>query len=83
MPYYVYILLCEDGNYYTGYAKHINLRVKQHMKGTGARYTRMHRPKSLVYTEKFELRGEAMRREKEIKKLSHNEKHKLICRAKV
>ncbi|MFQ5836441.1 MAG: hypothetical protein ACE5HG_01160 [Candidatus Bathyarchaeia archaeon] len=27
MPYYVYVLLCEDGSYYTGYAKDIDSRV--------------------------------------------------------
>ena len=25
MPYYVYVLLCEDGSYYTGYARDIDL----------------------------------------------------------
>ena len=78
MPYYVYVLICEDGSYYTGYAKDINSRVKQHMTGIGARYTRLHRPKRLVYTEEFDTRGDAVRREREIKKLTHDKKHKLV-----
>ena len=48
-----------------------------HMQGKGARYTKMHKPKKLVYTEEFCTRKEAMRREKEIKKLGHEEKKKL------
>jgi len=78
MPYYVYVLLCEDGSYYTGYARDIDLRVRQHMRGIGARYTKMHRPKRLVYTEEFDIIGEAMKREREIKQLSHEEKYRLV-----
>ncbi len=78
MPYYVYVLLCEDGSYYTGCAKDIDLRVKQHERGDGARYTKLHRPKRLVYIEEFDTIGKAMKRERKIKKLSHDEKHKLV-----
>jgi putative endonuclease len=72
------MLLCEDGSYYTGYTKNIDLRVKQHKIGTGARYTKLHRPKKLVYTEEFDTIREAMKRERKIKKLSHKEKNKLV-----
>jgi len=82
VPYYVYVLLCEDGSYYTGYAKDIDSRVKQHMRGAGARYTKLQRPKRLVYTEEFDTIGEAMRREREIKMLSHEEKRKLVSRSR-
>ena len=78
LSFYVYILLCEDGSYYTGYAKDVDLRVDQHKRGAGARYTKIHKPKRLVYTEEFATIIEAMKREKEIKKLSHDEKHKLV-----
>ncbi len=78
MPYYVYILVCKDGSYYTGYAKNIEQRVEQHRKGQGARYTRMHGLKKMVYVEEFNSRSEAMKREREIKSLSHSEKHRLI-----
>jgi len=47
------------------------------MKGTGARYTKLHRPKRLVYTEEFHTIREAMKREREIKRLSHEEKRRL------
>ncbi len=79
LPYYVYILRCKDGSYYTGHAKNVERRVKMHKRGQGARYTRMHEPEKLVYVEKFESRGEAMRREKRIKTLSHNKKQQLIA----
>ena len=78
MSYYVYIIRCKDGSYYTGHAKDVQKRFEMHKKGRGARYTRMHEPEKLVYTEQFESRGEAMRKERKIKKLSHNKKQQLI-----
>ena len=79
MPhYYVYILRCKDGSYYTGHAKDVEKRFEMHKKGRGARYTRIHEPEKLVYTEQFENRGEAMKRERKIKKLSHDKKQQLI-----
>ena len=76
--YYVYILLCRDGSLYTGHAKNVERRLEMHKKGRGARYTRIHEPEKLVYVEKFESRGEAMRRERQIITLSHDKKQQLI-----
>jgi predicted GIY-YIG superfamily endonuclease len=78
LSYYVYILRCKDGSYYTGHAKDVEKRFEMHKKGRGARYTQMHEPEKLVYTEEFESRGEAMRRERRIKTFSHNKKQQLI-----
>jgi len=78
LSYYVYILRCKDGSYYTGHAKDVEKRFELHKKGRGARYTRMHEPEKLVYMEEFESRGDAMRRERRIKTLSHNKKQRLI-----
>jgi len=78
LSYYVYILRCKDGSYYTGHAKDVKKRFEMHKKGQGAKYTRMHEPEKLVYTEEFESRGEAMRQERRIKTLSHDKKQQLI-----
>jgi len=75
--YYVYLLLCEDGSYYTGYTKNIASRLERHKEGRGARYTRMRRPKKIVYVEEFNTRRFAIRRERQIKALNHAEKQKL------
>ena len=40
MPGYTYILLCNDGSYYTGSTKDVELRLEQHMNGEGANHTR-------------------------------------------
>ena len=78
IPYYVYILLCQDGSYYTGYTKHIESRIEYHKQGLGAKYTRMRKPERLVHVEEFKSHIEAMRREGEIKSLSHKQKAALV-----
>jgi len=77
LPYYVYILLCSDGTFYTGYTKNVEERTKQHICGKGARYTKMHKPKKVAYVETSDSRAQAMKREKAIKRLSHQEKLEL------
>ena len=78
MPYYVYVILCQDGSFYTGYTKDLDARMKLHMNGKGAKYTRMHKPKKIVYTEEFGSRAEAMKRERKLKRLGHHQKLALI-----
>jgi putative endonuclease len=55
----------------------VDERVRLHVCGKGARYTKMHKPKRIVYIETLGSRAEAMRREKAIKKLSHQQKLEL------
>lgn len=78
MPYYVYIIMCTDGSFYTGYTKNIDTRVKLHENGKGARYTKMHKPQKVAYVELFDSRARAMQREKEIKNLTHQQKLDLV-----
>ncbi len=77
VPFYVYLILCEDGSFYTGYSKNVKSRMRSHMNGKGARYTRIHKPSRLVYVEKFKSRVDAMRRERRIKTLNHHQKLQL------
>ena len=76
--FYVYILLCCDGSFYTGYTKNVETRMRLHQIGKGARYTKIHKPQKLVYSEDYPSRSLAMRREREIKKMSHQQKQVLI-----
>jgi putative endonuclease len=78
IAFYVYILQCIDGSFYTGYTKDIDERTKQHQNGKGAKYTKSHKPEKLAYVEQHESRGKAMKREREIKKLSHQQKQDLV-----
>ena len=78
MAYYVYVVLCEDDSLYTGYTKNVELRMRLHMKGKGAKYTKSHKPKKLIYIERVDSILNAMKRERQIKKLNHSQKLKLI-----
>ena len=78
MSFYVYMLLCGDGSFYTGYTKDLDARTKLHQNGKGAKYTKAHKPQKLAYVELFDSRSKAMKREREIKKLSHQQKLDLV-----
>lgn len=78
MSYFVYMLLCTDGSYYTGVAVDVKERFAKHKSGKGASYTRSHPPIKVVYTEELPDRGSALRRELELKKLTHIQKQKLV-----
>jgi len=79
--YFVYILTCSDGSFYTGITSNIEKRLKQHngiLKG-GSTYTRSRRPVKLKYFEKLNNKSQALKREAEIKKLKKTEKEKLAA----
>ncbi|MCR4368788.1 MAG: GIY-YIG nuclease family protein [archaeon] len=72
--YYIYLAKCRDGTYYCGYTANLENRIETHNKGMGAKYTKKRRPITLVYSEQFETRSLAMKRELEIKKMGHMQK---------
>jgi putative endonuclease len=75
---YVYILKCKDGTLYTGYTNNLERRIKTHNSGKGAKYTRCRLPVELVYSEAYETKSDAMKREYYIKQMSRENKMKLI-----
>lgn len=75
---YTYILECADGTLYCGWTNHLKERVAAHNAGKGAKYTKSRRPVILVYYEEYETKSEALRREAAIKKLSRQEKLRMI-----
>lgn len=81
MTWQIYIVRCRDGSLYTGISTDVDRRCRQHNTGTGARYTRVRRPVTLVYREPASDHGQALRREAQIKKLSRRDKLRLIRRA--
>lgn len=78
--YYVYILLCKDGSFYTGSTNDVQKRFKDHIEGRGARYTKSHKPVNIIYQEEFSSKPEALKREAEIKRMTKNEKKYLTNR---
>jgi len=73
---YVYLLHCADGTYYTGITTNLKRRLHEHNNDNkkAAKYTRVRRPLKMVYFELCESRSEAGVREYEIRKLPRQEK---------
>lgn len=79
MFYYIYIVECCDGTFYTGLAKDLSKRIDEHnFSDKGAKYTKARRPVVLRYSEKLIDRSSACKREYEIKQLRREEKVRLI-----
>jgi putative endonuclease len=79
MPYFVYILHCSDGTYYTGITTDLQRRLEEHNHSAkGAKYTRARRPVTLVYSEKLDDKSSASKREYAIKKLTRAQKMELF-----
>ena len=72
--FYVYILKCRDGSFYTGYTNDIENRLKLHNEGRASKYTRSRLPVALVKQWKFATKSQAMKHEAAIKKLTKKEK---------
>jgi predicted GIY-YIG superfamily endonuclease len=79
MAYFVYILRCADGTYYTGYTGNLLQRYKQHQSGAIPRsYTKSRRPVELVWAGEFETKEEARANEKKIKRWKTDRKESQI-----
>lgn len=78
--YWVYILLCDNNTYYTGYTNDLKRRYQSHLDGTGAcKYTRSFKPIKIAQSwEIMTGKSEAMKIERYIKKQTRHEKEKLI-----
>ena len=82
--YYLYIVQCADGSFYTGITTDLKRRIKEHntSQKLGAKYTRTRKPVRLVYVSELTDRSEATKEEYRIKNLSRNEKIVLIKQAR-
>jgi len=75
---FFYVVRCADDSLYSGITVDIEDRLREHNNGTGARYTAIRRPVTLVYCEKHSNVSEARKREEQIKGWSKTRKERLI-----
>lgn len=75
---FVYIAKCNDGSLYTGCTNDLEKRITTHNLGKGAKYTRSRLPIQVVYTERHISFSASLKREFALKKLTRQEKEKLI-----
>lgn len=74
MCWFLYLLECKGGAYYTGIAKDVEARFQAHKDGKGARYTRANPPVRIVASKEYPDRSEASMAEARLKKMSRGEK---------
>ncbi|MBT98175.1 MAG: hypothetical protein CL902_06065 [Dehalococcoidia bacterium] len=79
MGFYVYILKCSDGSYYTGHTDHIEARIAAHQSGKIRGYTYERRSVELIFCEESNSRDQAFRRERQIKGWSRSKKEALVA----
>jgi predicted GIY-YIG superfamily endonuclease len=76
--FYVYILKCNDGSYYTGHTNDLEKRFAEHQNKSLLCYTSSRLPVRLVFIQEFSSRKEAFFLERQIKGWSRNKKEALI-----
>ena len=78
MKAFMYLILCKNNKYYAGSTTDLDKRLKEHLRGEGANYTRKHGVKSLAYFEEHVSIQDAFNREKQVQKWSHKKKEALV-----
>lgn len=81
--YFVYIIECKDGSFYTGITTNLERRFTEHQSGKGGHYTRSRKVVKFVFTEDHPNRSSALIREAEIKGWKKEQKVKLIEHGKL
>jgi len=76
--YWVYILKCSDGSYYTGSTSNIEKRLSEHQHGEVKGYTQNRRSIELVFSENFDDVYYAISAERKIKRWTRAKKEALL-----
>ena len=76
--YWVYMVRCKDGTYYTGYTKDLENRIALHKSGRGAKYVKGKLPIKLVYAKEYRYYKSALNEERRIKTLKRQRKSELV-----
>ena len=79
MAFYTYLLLCADGQYYTGHTDDLERRIGEHMSGQIKGFTSSRLPVKLMWAEYFHTRVEAIKNELRVKKWSKAKKRALVA----
>ena len=80
MAFWIYVLKCTDGSNYTGHTDNLETRIGQHEAGTIAGcYTHARRPVTLMFSQEFVTREEALAAERQIKGWSRAKKEAMIA----
>lgn len=61
--YYFYVLLCADQSLYGGFTTDVAKRFATHLAGKGAKYTKVHRPLKVLFSQEFTSKHDALHAE--------------------
>ena len=78
MSFWTYMLHCADRSFYVGHTDDLERRIAEHHHGEMAGYTATRRPVTLVWSDEFPSRYEALQAERQIKGWSRAKKLALI-----
>ena len=76
--FYVYILKCSDGSYYTGHTNNIDRRICEHSEGKASSYTSKRLPVELVFLQNFQTKSESLEAERKLKNWNRIKKEIVI-----
>ena len=76
--FWVYILRCADGSYYTGHTDNLEARIGQHQTGECEGYTTTRRPVELAWSQECVTREEALSAERQIKGWNRKKKEAMM-----
>ena len=77
LDFYVYILKCNDGTYYTGHTDNLAKRIAEHQAGKYEGYTASRLPVEVIFVQTFASRIEALEAERKLKDWSRKKKEAL------
>lgn len=79
MSFYAYMLRCSDGSYYIGHTDALERRIAQHQHGELPGYTHNRRPVTLIWSQDFPSRIEALEAERQLKGWTRAKKEALAA----
>ena len=76
--FYIYIIKSREGKFYIGSTDNLEKRLQQHNSKQFKAWTNRFNDWIIVYSESFNSRTEALKRENEIKKMKGGQQFKLL-----
>jgi predicted GIY-YIG superfamily endonuclease len=78
LSFWIYILRCSDGSYYTGHTDNLEKRIAEHQAGESEGYTSSRLPVTLMFSQDFSTRDQALACEIQIKGWSRKKKEAMM-----
>jgi len=72
------MIRCEDNSIYTGMTNNIEERFAKHISGTGAKYTKSHKPEKIEAVWRCKEKSHACKLEYQLKHLTKQQKEDII-----